>query len=59
MDLQGSKMYTFRLAKHHIELDTSIPLAHQTKYIMNPNNVTLFVATLTLGLRLSVKWKGP
>jgi hypothetical protein len=53
------KCILLELAQHHIELDTSIPLAHQTKYIMNPNNATLFVTTLTLGLRLSVKCKGP
>lgn len=27
------------LAQHRIELDISIPLAHQTKYKMNPNYV--------------------
>jgi hypothetical protein len=30
------------LAQHRIELDKSIPLAHQTKYKMNPNYVIVF-----------------
>jgi hypothetical protein len=30
-----------KLAQHYIDLDTLIPLAHQTKYIMNPNYVVV------------------
>jgi hypothetical protein len=37
MDLQGPKGIPLELAQCHIELDTSIPPAHQTKYKMNPN----------------------
>jgi hypothetical protein len=33
-DLKGIPL---ELAQCHIELDTSIPPAHQTKYKMNPN----------------------
>ncbi len=29
-----------KLAQHKIELDTSIPLAHQARYKLNPNNAT-------------------
>jgi hypothetical protein len=31
-----------KLAQHKIEVDTSIPLAHQARYKLNPN----YVATL-------------
>jgi len=33
-DLKGIPL---ELAQHKIELDTSIPLAHQARYILNPN----------------------
>ncbi len=33
-DLKGILL---KLAQHCIKLDTSIPLAHQARYIMNPN----------------------
>jgi hypothetical protein len=29
------------LVQHEIELDTSIPLAHQARYILNPNYATI------------------
>jgi hypothetical protein len=29
-----------KLVQHIIELDTSIPLAHQTRYKLNPNYAT-------------------
>jgi hypothetical protein len=29
------------IVEHHIELDTTIPLAHQARYRMNPNYVTI------------------
>jgi hypothetical protein len=35
------KMIPQELAQHKIELDTTIPLAHQTKYKLNPNYVTI------------------
>jgi hypothetical protein len=35
-DLKGIPL---ELAQHHVELDTSIPLAHQAKYRLNPNYV--------------------
>ncbi len=28
------------LVQHEIEFDTTIPLAHQTKYMLNPNYIT-------------------
>jgi hypothetical protein len=37
-DLKGIHL---ELAQRHIELDTSIPLAHQSKYKMNPNYVVV------------------
>jgi hypothetical protein len=37
-DLKGIPL---ELAQHRIELDTTIPLAHQARYILNPNYVTL------------------
>jgi hypothetical protein len=30
-----------KLAQHKIELDSTIPLAHQTKYRLNPNYATM------------------
>jgi len=30
-----------KLTQHHIELDTSTPLAHQAMYRMNPNYATI------------------
>ncbi len=33
------KIIPQELAQHIIELDTSIPLAHQARYILNPNYV--------------------
>ncbi len=37
-DLKGIPL---ELAQHKIELDTTIPLAHQAKYRLNPNYVTV------------------
>ncbi len=37
-DLKG---IPFDVAQHWIELDTSIPLAHQTRYRLNPNYATI------------------
>ncbi len=34
---KGLKNIPLELAQHIIELDISIPLAHQTKYKLNPN----------------------
>jgi hypothetical protein len=30
-----------QIVEHHIELDTTIPLAHQARYRMNPNYATI------------------
>jgi len=38
LDLKGMPQ---KLAQHRIELDTSIPPAHQAKYKMNPNYVVI------------------
>ncbi len=35
-DLKGIPL---ELAQHRIELDTTIPLAHQAKYRLNPNYI--------------------
>ncbi len=37
-DLKG---IPFNVAQHWIELDTSIPLAHQARYRLNPNYATI------------------
>jgi hypothetical protein len=37
-DLKG---IPFEIIQHKIELDTSIPLAHQAKYRLNPNYVAI------------------
>ncbi len=37
----GSKRHTSRMVQHIIELNTSIPLTHQTKYRLNPNYVAI------------------
>jgi hypothetical protein len=34
------KRIPLELAQHRIELNTTIPLAHQTKYSLNPNYAT-------------------
>ncbi len=40
MDIQRSERDSFKLAQHRLELDITIPPAHQTRYILNPNYVT-------------------
>jgi hypothetical protein len=37
-DLKGIPL---ELAQHKIELDTTIPLAHQARYKLNPNHATI------------------
>jgi capsular polysaccharide biosynthesis protein len=37
LDLQRSERHPPKLTQHIIELDTSIPPAHQARYILNPN----------------------
>jgi hypothetical protein len=37
-DLEGTPP---KIAQHHIELDTSIPLVHQIRYKLNPNYATI------------------
>jgi hypothetical protein len=34
---QDLKVIPLKLAQHIIEMDITIPLAHQAKYILNPN----------------------
>ncbi len=38
LDLKGIPPW---IVQHHIELDTTIPLAHEVKYQMNPNYATI------------------
>jgi hypothetical protein len=35
------KVIVLELAQHRIELDTSIPPAHQARYKLNPNYATI------------------
>jgi len=55
-----------KLVQHKIELDTSIPLAHQVRYILNPNYATIVKhdidKLLTIGFIQLVKeatWLSP
>jgi hypothetical protein len=41
MDIQNLKRIPPKLAQHKIKLDTTIPLAHQVRYKLNPNYVTI------------------
>jgi hypothetical protein len=55
-----------KLAQHRIELDTTMPLTHQTRYILNPNYVTTIKQDidklLAVGFTQSIKeatWLSP
>jgi hypothetical protein len=39
MDVQNLKGIPPKLTQHIIELDTTIPLAHQVRYMLNPNYI--------------------
>jgi hypothetical protein len=55
-----------KLAQHKIELDTTIPLTHQTRYKLNPNyatiikqNINKLLATRFIQFVKEVKWLSP